>query len=69
MISIPNLVHFGVISLPGLSASISPDKLQTVEGFVAAATCIAQGNLAGEIKWSRDYEPLDDKAVLNYIAI
>jgi hypothetical protein len=41
--------------------STSPDKLEVVEGFVATVNCIARGNVVGEIKWSRDYEPLDDK--------
>ena len=44
--------------------STSPEKVETVEGFVAVINCIAQGNVIGEISWSRDYEALDGDKVM-----
>lgn len=42
-----------------MSIHISPSKLEVIEGFIAVFDCNVYGNLIGEVKWSRDYEPLD----------
>lgn len=49
--------------LLGLVVFTVPDQLEAVEGFAAAADCVARGNSVGEMKWSRDFEPLDDKVI------
>ena len=50
--------------------STSPERVETVEGFVAVINCIARGNVIGEISWSRDYEALDgDKVSITSLRI
>ena len=47
------------IGFTGLVVQVIPNRMETVEGFVASIDCIAQGNVVNDIRWSRDYEPLD----------